>query len=116
VLVVDDDARLREVIGLALQFDGSFEVVGEARDGSEAIIEAGIHQPDLVLLDLAMPRMGGREALPHIREVAPASKVVVFTALDPDDEPLPGTCGHLNKHADLPRVVERLVDLIQAPA
>jgi diguanylate cyclase (GGDEF)-like protein len=119
VLIVDDDARLREVVGLALQFDGSFQVVAEARDGVEAIEEAGLHQPDVVLLDLAMPGMDGRQALPHIRDVAPDSKVVVFTALGPeawDDDPLPGTSGYLNKDVDLPRVVERLSDLIHTPA
>jgi diguanylate cyclase (GGDEF)-like protein len=119
VLVVDDDARLREVIGLALQFDGSFQVVAEASDGDEAIAEAGLHQPDVVLLDLAMPRMDGRDALPHILDVSPASKVVVFTALDAEafgDERLPGTSGYLNKDVDLPRVVERLADLIHTLA
>ena len=119
VLLVDDDARLREVVGLALQFDGSFAVVAEARNGIEAIAEAGAHQPDVILLDLAMPEMDGRQALPRLRDVAPASKVVVFTALDAEalgDEALPGTSGYLNKYVDLPRVVERLADLMRAPA
>jgi predicted signal transduction protein with EAL and GGDEF domain/CheY-like chemotaxis protein len=119
VLLVDDDARLREVVGLALQFDGSFQVVAEARDGAEAIAEAGLHQPDVVLLDLAMPGMDGRQALPRIRDVAPGTKVVVLTALDPGawgDDPLPGTSGYLNKDVDLPHVVERLADLIHSPA
>src|SRR5206468_432305 len=103
----------------ALQFDGSFEVVAEAGDGTEAIERATVHQPDLVLLDLAMPGMGGREALPHILDAAPASKVVVFTALDLDGTEaasLGGTCGYLNKDVDLPRVVERLADLMRTPA
>jgi diguanylate cyclase (GGDEF)-like protein len=119
VLLVDDDPRLREVVGLALQFDGSFEVVAEARDGIEAIEEAGVHQPDVILLDLAMPGMSGRQALPRIRDVAPASKVVVFTALDAEalaNDPLPGASGYLNKDCDLPRVVERLADLLQTMA
>jgi EAL domain-containing protein (putative c-di-GMP-specific phosphodiesterase class I) len=119
VLVVDDDPRLREVVSLALQFDGSFEVVAEASDGTQAIECAGAHQPDLVLLDLAMPGMDGRQALPHILDAAPSSKVVVLSALewdDVDDGLLLGTAGFLQKDVDLPSVVERLTDLLQATA
>jgi EAL domain-containing protein (putative c-di-GMP-specific phosphodiesterase class I)/CheY-like chemotaxis protein len=116
VLVVDDDPRLREVVGLALQFDGAFEVVAEAGDGAEAIERAGVHQPDLVLLDLAMPGMDGRQAIPHILDAAPTSKVVIFSALawdGTDGGALPGTSGVLHKDVDLPRVVERLTDLMK---
>ena len=119
VLVVDDDPRLREVVGLALQFDGSFEVVAEASDGTEAIERAGAHQPDLVLLDLAMPGMDGRQAIPHILDAAPASKIVVLSACDragADDGPLCGTSGFLHKSVDLPHVVERLTDLMKTTA
>src|SRR5439155_26648339 len=82
VLIVDDDFRLREIVRLAMEFDGAFEVVAEAGDGAEAIEQARLYQPDLVLLDLVMPGMGGVEALPHILQAAPGAKVVVFTAFD----------------------------------
>ena len=55
------------------------EVVAEAADGREAIALAEQHQPDVILLDLAMPKMDGLEALPKLREVVPDTKVVVFS-------------------------------------
>jgi diguanylate cyclase (GGDEF)-like protein len=117
VLIVDDDARLRQAVGLALQFDGGFEVVAEAGDGRTGIEQAGLHQPDLVLLDLAMPGMGGLQALPHILRAAPATRVVVFTALEPEAVPngaMPGMAGYLGKDLDLRAVVDRLADLMKA--
>jgi diguanylate cyclase (GGDEF)-like protein len=119
VLIVDDDCRLREIVGLALQFDGSFEVVAEAADGAEAIERARLHQPDLVLLDLVMPGMGGVDALPHILGAAPETKVVVFTAFDPGElsgGPIPGVAGCFEKSLDLPLVVGQLADLMRSKA
>ena len=54
-------------------------VVGEAADGNEAIIEAIRLQPDVILLDLAMPNRNGLEALPELRRVAPAAQIIVFS-------------------------------------
>jgi diguanylate cyclase (GGDEF)-like protein/PAS domain S-box-containing protein len=82
VLVVDDHTTFRQAARLALELEGCFDVVAEAADGAAAIELARLHQPDLVLLDLVMPGMGGLEALPHILEVAPAAKVAFLTALD----------------------------------
>jgi DNA-binding NarL/FixJ family response regulator len=79
VLIVDDVADLRMLVRLSLELDGDFEVVGEAGDGFEAITEAERHQPDLVVLDLAMPNLDGLEALPRILAVAPDTRVVVVS-------------------------------------
>ena len=57
-------------------------MVGEAADGIAAVEAARELQPDLVLLDLAMPRMDGLEALPHIREAVPGVRVIVFSGFD----------------------------------
>jgi diguanylate cyclase (GGDEF)-like protein/PAS domain S-box-containing protein len=81
VLLVDDDASLRTLMRLLLEDD--FEVVGETGDGREAVALARHLRPDVVLLDLALPGIGGLEALPMLRAVAPDSKVVVLSGLDP---------------------------------
>lgn len=115
VLIVDDDRRLREVVRLALQFEGSFDVVAEAGDGAEAIEQARVHQPDLVLLDLVMPGMSGVDALPHIVAAAPGTKVVVFTAFETGagGSPIPGAAGQVQKGRDLSVVVQQLSALMR---
>ena len=81
VLVVDDDWLVRDVISQMLDDGGSYEV-HIASDGWEAIAQARLHQPDVIILDLAMPRMSGLDALPNIQAVAPASRVVVLSSTD----------------------------------
>lgn len=82
VLVVDDTPDIRFLLRFTLERDGIFEVVDEAGDGAEAIRLAAHHQPDVVLLDLAMPKMDGLEALPHIRVQSPESKIVVLSGFN----------------------------------
>ena len=82
VLIVDDVADLRMLVRLTLELDADFEVVGEAGDGLEAIEQAERHQPDLVVLDLAMPNLDGLEALPRILAVAPSARVVVVSGFE----------------------------------
>lgn len=79
VLIVDDVRGLRVLLRLALEESGEFRIVGEAGDGEEAIAKARELQPRLVLLDLAMPRMDGLEALPLLRAASPGSVVVVLS-------------------------------------
>ena len=82
VLVCDDFMSLRAMVRLVLELDGTFEVVGEAQDGQEAVELGGELEPDIVLLDLSMPRKDGLEALPEIREAAPGASVVVYSGID----------------------------------
>jgi len=84
VVLADDTRDIRLLLSLALELAGGFEVVGEAADGSEAIEQAAAHQPDVLLLDLAMPVLDGLQALPHIRERAPESLVVVLSGFGAD--------------------------------
>lgn len=82
VLIVDDSAEFREALKAFLQAEGSVEVVGEAEDGDEAVEETEKLQPDVVLLDLRMPRVDGLTALKQIRGKAPLTKIVVLSILD----------------------------------
>lgn len=79
ILICDDYAPMRTLLRLILEARPDFTVVGEASGGDEAIAEATRLQPDVVLLDLAMPRKTGLAALQEMARVAPAAKVVIFS-------------------------------------
>lgn len=76
----DDEPNYRSLVKVVLtQADGDYEVVGEASDGREAIDIAPGLKPDILLLDVNMPGMGGIEALPHLRAALPDTKIVALT-------------------------------------
>ena len=80
VLVVDDTPDLRDLITMALERTGEFEVVAHAENGRQAIDSAAAYEPDLVLLDIAMPVMDGLEALPLVRAACPDAIVVMHSS------------------------------------
>ena len=82
VLLVDDAEDLRQLYRMKFDKAETFEVVGEAADGLAAVAAARELQPDLVLLDLAMPRMDGLEALPLILDAAPRARVLVLSGFN----------------------------------
>jgi DNA-binding NarL/FixJ family response regulator len=86
VLVADDSAGVRELLVLLLNMESAFTVVGEARDGVAAVALAEQLQPDLVILDVNMPRLDGIEALPRVRNASPGSQVVIFSGNSGDDD------------------------------
>jgi CheY-like chemotaxis protein len=81
VLLVEDDPDVRYLVRSAFENDGRFDVIGEARDGFEAVWLAGVLEPDAIVLDLMMPRMDGREALGKIRETTNPKAIVILSAL-----------------------------------
>lgn len=103
ILVVDDHPVVRDGLAAMLATQRDFEVVGEAGDGEEAARLAGENEPDIVLLDLEMPRMGGVEAIAAIHARAPAARILVLTAFDRDEQILgalrAGAEGYLLKGA-----------------
>jgi DNA-binding NarL/FixJ family response regulator len=111
VLIVDDDRTARAVIRSILEEDGRY-LVHEAGDGREAIVLARRYQPDLVLLDLAMPGMGGFDALPSILAASPDSRVVVMSALDYSEAAAAvvqnGAIGYVDKTRELARLTDHL--------
>ncbi|HZL03884.1 MAG TPA: response regulator, partial [Coriobacteriia bacterium] len=84
VLVVDDSALVRRLLGQVLAVDRHFELVGFARDGAEAIARAVELQPDVVTLDQMMPSMTGLEALPELARRTDARVVMLSSVNDPD--------------------------------
>lgn len=78
VLIVDDSPVVRRTVCSAFLSDG-FAVCGEANDGQQAIELAGKLSPDLIILDLSMPRMNGLQAAPVLRKVAPKSPIILYT-------------------------------------
>ncbi len=80
LLIVDDDASMRDLLRLTFELHPQFEVVAEAANGADAVTAAGEHRPDAVILDVMMPGTDGLEALPRILDVSPDSKIIVFSA------------------------------------
>ncbi|MCA9952762.1 MAG: response regulator transcription factor [Anaerolineales bacterium] len=85
LLIADDHPVVRDGLLAILSTQADFVVVGEAGDGLEAVALAAEVQPDVVLLDLEMPRMDGVETLRLLRQQNPAVRVIVFTAFDTDE-------------------------------
>ena len=80
VLVVDDDADVRLLLRFVLEREGVSTIVAEAANGREAIDAAREHQPDVVVLDEAMPVMTGSEAIPELRVAAPGARIIMYSA------------------------------------
>ncbi len=114
VLVVDDHAIVRDGVCSLLSRRKDVQVVGEAADGKEAIEMAQSLQPDVVLMDIAMPNMNGLEATIEIRKVVPSARILVLTQYESKEYVLPllraGASGYIGKRAR----AEELVNAIRA--
>ncbi|TET42083.1 MAG: response regulator transcription factor [Dehalococcoidia bacterium] len=101
VLIVDDHTLVRDGIRALLALVADVEVVGEAANGKEAIEKVKELAPDVVLMDLAMPIMGGLEATRRIRREFPGTKVLALTQYDDSEYVIPiieaGACGFVTK-------------------
>lgn len=79
VVLADDTAAYRRFLRLILEQDGRFEIVGEAANGVEAIDMCREEQPDVIILDLAMPVLDGLQAIPELRAQVPTTEIVVLS-------------------------------------
>ena len=79
ILIVDDNDVVRSIVRIFLETLENCTVVGEAGDGVEAVVQAQELRPDLIVIDLAMPRMNGVEAASVIKKFMPESKIILFS-------------------------------------
>ena len=104
VLIADDHAVVRQGLRTFLDLQEDVEVVGEAADGREALAAAARLNPDVVLMDLVMPRLDGAGAIRALKERAPAARAIVLTSFSDDARALPavraGAAGYLLKDSE----------------
>ncbi|PZG22828.1 response regulator [Nonomuraea aridisoli] len=116
VLVADDQALVRAGVRMLLQATGDMEVVAEAEDGAEAVRLAERHLPDVILMDLRMPRVDGLEAIRRVLAARPGVRIVVLTTFAEDGNVYAalraGAVGFLVKDDD----PERMVDAVRRAA
>lgn len=110
MLIADDHQIVRNGLRMLLEFEEDIVVAGEAADGRQAVEEASRLCPDVVLMDLTMPEMGGIEATALLRETCPGAKVLVLTSIADDAQVLgalrAGATGYLLKEASPEEVSE----------
>ena len=110
VLIADDHGIVREGLRTLINSAPGMEVVGEADDGAKAIEQARACHPDVILMDLVMPRVGGVEAIRQIKAENPRVHVLVLTSFSGDDQVFPalkaGALGYLLKDAPPPGILD----------
>lgn len=112
ILIADDHAVVREGLRALIEAKPDMELVGEAEDGAEAVLLAHSLKPDVILLDLVMPRMDGIEAISAIRRENPTARILVLTSFAGDDKVFPaikaGALGYLLKDSSSQALIEAI--------
>jgi NarL family two-component system response regulator LiaR len=112
VLIVDDHQIARQGLRTFLELQSDIEIVGEAADGLSAVAMVRQHEPDVVLMDLVMPRMDGIEATRQVKSAYPKTKVIALTSFTDDDKLIPaiqaGASSYLLKDVSPDDLVEAI--------
>ena len=112
VLVVDDHALFRRGLQMVLEQEPDIEVVGEASDGTEAVQKAADTLPDIVLMDVRMPKRGGIDACTAIHDAVPSTKIIMLTISDEEadlyDAIKAGAMGYLLKEISIEEVASAI--------
>lgn len=115
ILIADDHAVVRKGLATLIYTEPGMELAGEAEDGLEAVFQARSLQPDVILLDLVMPRQGGLEAIKQIKAENPAARILVLTSFADDDKVFPaikaGALGYLLKDASPEQLLQAIRDV-----
>jgi NarL family two-component system response regulator LiaR len=117
ILIADDHAVVREGLRALIETEPGMELVGEASDGEEAVRMVRARNPDVVLLDLVMPRMDGIEAIEEMKRHELDARVLVVTSFAEDDKVFPaikaGALGYLLKDASPRELLQAIRDVYQ---
>ena len=112
IMIVDDHAMLREGMRNLLEQEKDFELVGEAADGEEALELAGKLKPDIIIMDIVMPKMNGVEATRQIKQVSPSTALLILTAYSDIRYIVglleAGACGYLLKNSPGKEVIRAI--------
>jgi two-component system, NarL family, response regulator LiaR len=117
VLIVDDHAIVREGLRALISTSPGLAMAGEAADGVEGVEKALALKPDVILMDLVMPRMDGPEAIRQIRQAQSTARILVLTSFSDDSRALPalkaGVQGYLLKNTPAEQIVQAIHDVAQ---
>jgi DNA-binding NarL/FixJ family response regulator len=116
VLVADDQALFRRGVVVVLSASKDIEVVGEAADGEEAVAAAQELQPDVVLMDVRMPRLSGVEATRHIRRSLPGTEVLMLTVSDEEEDLFESVKAGANGYLLKEVAIEEIAETVRAMA
>ena len=120
ILVVDDHPIVRHGLLALLRYEPDFDILGDASDGESALAQIAALRPDVVLLDLRMPKLGGVEVMLRSREFAPHTRFLVLTTYDSDDDIAralaAGAKGYLLKDASADELVQAIRQVMQGYA
>jgi len=120
ILVVDDHAVVRKGLAAMIEVEPDLELVGEAADGVEAVQKAQQLTPDVILMDLVMPRKDGIKAIIEIKEQNPQARILVITSFAEDDKVFPaikaGALGYLLKDSSPEELVQAIREIHKGEA
>ncbi|UCC86787.1 MAG: response regulator transcription factor [Anaerolineales bacterium] len=115
VLIADDYPLVRDSLRALLETEPGMEVVGEAADGVEVVLKAHVLQPDVILLDLVMPRQDGIGAISQIKQQDPDARILVLTSFAEDEKVFPaikaGALGYLLKSSSPQQLLYAIRDV-----
>lgn len=115
VLIADDHAIVRRGLRTLISSQPDMEIVGEANNGVEAVQKARTVQPDVILMDMVMPRQAGAAAIREIKKENPAARILVLTSFAEDDKIFPaiksGALGYLLKDAETDQLLQAIRDV-----
>jgi two-component system, NarL family, response regulator LiaR len=115
ILIADDHAIVRKGLQTLIASEAGMEIVGEAADGVAVVQQARALQPDVILLDMMMPRQSGLEAITEIKQHNPEARILVLTSFAEDDKVFPamkaGALGYLLKDSDPDQLLQAINDV-----